>query len=301
MVTLVIHPGSPKTATTCIQSALDKNRSAIEALRERTRVLTINDFRGHPILKNFMGYYRDPTQSLDTKVINDFFHKMNDQYDKIIISEETFCHDFMPSKKFANGGIDRIEKTIGFINAIPIEKKKIVLTIKKQTSLLVSTYTHLIHRHRETRSFSNWIENEIDYENLSWLKAVEQFDESFGHENVVVVPLEISKLQGISGYVNAVFNGFDLDSTSLDTKIVGFRNPSPSRRAVELILKMNKEINRRDKAVKVNNALIKTFPVAEFGKFNPSHDILDLVHNKYLNENEILAKRKFPNLVGVFS
>lgn len=300
MATLIIHPGSPKTATTCIQSALDKNKRAIAALPERTRVLSINDFRGHEILKTFLQYYRDHTQTIDMRVVNDFFRGMDDMYDKVIISEETFCHDFMPSKKFSQGGIDKTQKTIDFINSIPLEKKKVVLTIKKQTSLLVSTYTHFLHRHRETRSFSNWIENEVNHTRLSWLKAVDTFDEAFGHENVVVVPLEMSKLQGISGYVDAVFKGFDLDPTNYDTEIVDFHNPSPSRRAVELILKMNNEIKRPDKAASVNDALIRHFPVSEFGKFSPNHEILDLVHNQYSDENQILAKRKFEDLCEIF-
>ena len=301
MATLIIHPGSPKTATSCIQHVLDRNKPAIESLPERTRVLTIRDFRGHPILKAFMEFYRGKTPNLNSEVIKDFFDGMNDRYDKIIISEETFCLDFMPSKKLSFGGIDKVEKSIEFINAIPIEKKKIVLTIRKQTGLLVSSYTHSLHRRRETLSFANWIETEVNCDNLSWLKVVEHFDDSFGHENVIVVPLEASKLNGISGYVNSVLSGFELDSASFDTSIVDVHNPSPSLRAVNLIRTMNKEIQHVDKSVKVNNALIKHFPVAEFGKFNPSHRIMDLVSKKYSTENSTLAERKFPHFAKVFS
>ena len=261
----------------------------------------MGDFRSHPILKTFLSYYRDRTAGFDKKIIEDFFRGMNDKYDKIIISEETFCHDFMPSKKLSFGGIDKAAKTIEFINAIPIEKKKIVLTIKKQASLLVSTYTHFLHRHGETRSFSNWIENEINLDNLSWLNVVDQFDDTFGHDNVAVVPLEISKIHGISGYVNSVFNGLELRAKHFDTDIADYHNPSPSLKAVSLIRKINKDIKMREKSVIVNNFLISQFPIDKYGKFNPQHNVLNLVNSKYSDENMVLAKRKFSDVADVFS
>jgi hypothetical protein len=235
------------------------------------------DLRGHPILGEYLHRYRaDDEKPMSRKMVEDYFGQF-EGYESIFISEETFCHDFMPSKRMATGGINRASRAAALLRSLPFDDIRIILTIRSHLSLLISTYTHYVHRHREHREFSDWLASEVAVGEVSWQPAIDSFVEKFDIENVSVLPFETVKQSGISGYAAEFLRMAGIDPSFLNLSVTEVQNPSPSMRAIELCRVINWNVKNPIKSEKVNNLLVKEFPVSEFGKFQPAQEILDRI------------------------
>lgn len=268
MSTLILHPGSPKTATSTLQHVLRQQRKRLA--RSGIGLILPEDLRGKGYLGKYLGAYRGGVVSDLREASIEFFAPYRDQYAKVICSEETFCHDFMPSKKFGQGGIDRAEVTAELLSMTGFENMEIVLTLRPQADLLTSTYTHFVHRHRETRLFGEWLKAEVDLDRMLWQPAVAAFRQKFGVEAVKTLSLDMARSVGMDAFLQAVLTAMIGTPTKLSELGDTVHNPSPSQRAVELCRVMNAEIRSPLKSEKVNSFIVDQFPVAEFGKFKPS-------------------------------
>lgn len=204
------------------------------------------------------------------QIVADFFGPSLSKYSVVICSEETFCHDHMPSRKFGMGGIDRSDISADILSRSGAAETQVVLSIRPQMDFLISTYTHFVHRHRESRDFKSWVEAEVDLPSLLWKPAVAEFQKKFGKHSVKTVSLSITGAGGISGYIKQMLISFGVNYPNLNLAIDTVHNPSPSRRAVELCRILNREIINSKRSEAVNSMIVDTFPVSEFGKFSAS-------------------------------
>ena len=293
MPKLLVHPGSPKTATSAIQYVLSKNCAYLN--RNGINVLNIDAFRNSELLVDFMNFYRNDCATVSRDRILAFFEPHRD-CDYLLVSEETFCHDFMPSKKFGHGGIDRAARSAEYLSLWPFDDIHVVLTIRNQRSLLLSTYTHFVHRNREHRTFETWLQSEIDVNRLSWLDAIDAFFKVFGRDAVTVLPYEICSSQGIDTYVSEFFGAFDIEDKNLaqlDCTVSDVKNPSPSNKAVKLSRLLNPHIVQPGRSQAVNTYLLNMFTSTEFGKFMPANQDLLQLPDHIQQQNETLATSLF--------
>lgn len=267
MTTLILHPGSPKTATSTLQQILRGNRARLAAAG--VGLILPEDLRGQPILGRFLSVYRGGDVPDMEQHFADFFQPILERHNHVICSEETFCHDFMPSRTFAQGGIDRADISADLLSRTGASRTRVVLSIRPQVDFLVSTYTHFVHRHRETNDFGTWLSNHVDLPRLLWEPAVRAFRYRFGDQAVDSVSLAMTRQIGMSGYLQAMMDAFGIGDLDLEMRTDKIHNPSPSLRAVHLCRVMNREIANPRRSEAINSALVDIFPVAEFGKFMP--------------------------------
>lgn len=267
MTTLILHPGSPKTATSTLQQILRGNRHRLAA--EGIGLILPEDLRGTPFLGRFLSAYRGADIPDVDQHCAAFFKPFFARHDYIICSEETFCHDFMPSHKFAQGGIDRADISADLLSRTGAAHTRVVLSIRPQVDFLISTYTHFVHRHRETNDFATWLIKQVDLPHLLWDPAVQAFRNRFGAEAVHVVSLSMTRQVGMIGYLQAMMDAFGIGHLNLEMPTDRVHNPSPSQRAVHLCRVMNREIANQRRSEIINSTLVETFPVSEFGKFTP--------------------------------
>lgn len=267
MTTLILHPGSPKTATSTLQHVLRNNRTLLSAAG--VGLILPEDLRGNPYLGRYLAAYRGETIRDMNQHTADFFGPVLAYNELVICSEETFCHDFMPSRKFGQGGIDRAEVTAGLLAHSGAARTKVVLSIRPQLDFLISTYTHFVHRHRETDDFPQWLQANVDLSRMNWTPVVQAFRDRFGSADVQA--LSLAGHPDINAFVHAMMNAFGIGHLPLELSTDQVHNPSPSQRAVHLCRIMNAEIAHTQRAEMINSALVSTFPVAQFGKFKPAN------------------------------
>lgn len=265
MSKLIFHPGSPKTATSTLQALLKQKRGMIEA--SGIGIILPEDMRGARFMASFLTLYRGGSDAHREQDIRDFFEPYLNRFQTVICTEETFCHDFMPSRKFGSGGIDRAQRTAEILAMAGAEQTKIVMSIRPQRDLLTSTYTHFVHRHREERDFADWLKAEVDLDRLLWNPAMNAFRAEFGRENVVGVSLAVTKEIGMDGFIGMMLDALELGHLRLPVSVQQVHNPSPSDRAVDLCRLMNREVINPRKSETINTHIVDTFPVSEFGKF----------------------------------
>lgn len=268
MKRLIVHPGSPKTATSTLQNILRVNRNVLR--KQKVGLILPDDIRGKGFFVTYMKAYREgkaaDVRGAWDKVLEPFVK----EFDTILISEETLCLDFMPSRIHAQGGIDRSERAAELIAQSGFASHDIVMTIRPQLDFLTSTYTHFVHRQQERRPFEEWLAAEVALDKVNWVPAVRAFRQTFGSDHVRVVSMARTKAGGIQSYLEEVLGALGLNVGSLTFPKDEVRNPSASARAVDLCRIMNAEIRNPEKSRKVNSFLIKTFPVSEFGRFSPT-------------------------------
>lgn len=266
MSTLILHPGSPKTATTTLQHILRENRQALE--RKGIGLVLPEDIRGKPFLGAYMAAYRGKHVPKFPKITADFFAPYLARFRTVICSEETFCHDFMPSRRFGEGGIDRAAITAKLLSHAGADNTRVVLTIRPQMAFLISTYTHFVHRQGECGSFPEWFDAEVRAPNVRWTPAVEAFRNQFGSEAVRVVSM--GQYGRIEDFLRAVLDAMDLEDVPVALPHDDQMNQSPSARAVQMCRKINSVILDKAMSEKLNTSIVAEYPVKDFGKFAPN-------------------------------
>lgn len=267
MTTLVLHPGSPKTATSTLQHILRSNKDLLA--EHGIGLILPEDIRGTGYFAKYIPAYRSQnTQDLG-QLTKEFFAPHFGKFDRVICSDETFCHDFMPSREKNRGGIDGADFAADELGKTGFGKTEIVLTIRPQVELLTSSYTHFVHRRRESRAFEDWLASEVDLNRLLWRPAVQAFRARFGNEQVAVISMAMARETGMHTYLQAVLRAMTGNGVDLVFSEEKVHNPSASARAVELCRVMNSHIVHKKKSGAVNTCLVTQFPSEEFGKFAP--------------------------------
>lgn len=266
MATLILHPGSPKTATTTLQHIMREHRVGLE--KRGVGLILPEDIRGKPFLGAYMAAYRGKHVRQFPRIAADFFAPYLARFQTVICSEETFCHDFMPSRRLGDGGIDRAAITARLLSHAGAEHTRVVLTIRPQMAFLVSTYTHFVHRQGECRSFPEWFDAEVQGPQLRWAPVVEAFRNQFGSEAVRVVSM--GQYRQIEDFLRAALDAMDLGDVPVALPPDDRMNPSPSARAVQMCRKINSVVLDNGMSEKLNTTIVAEYPVKDYGKFAPN-------------------------------
>lgn len=283
--TLIVHPGSPKTATSTVQFALRKSEPALNA--RSVGVVLPHNLRGTRFLGAYLKSYRqDGACPVLPSATQAFLDPWRERFETCILSEETLCHDFMPSTALGTGGIDRAGRAAQLLEQVgrDFDEIKIVLSIRNQLDFLTSTYTHFVHRHREQRTFQEWIAQDIDLERIRWSPAIESFRSVFGDQNVRVVALEEKDSGGMANYACKLFPHLEEAKVKhfIDDEVV--HNPSTSQRAVKICRTMNGLVFNVKKSERLNDLIIREFPVKDFGKFKPDWQLSETLASEFRDD-----------------
>ncbi|MFV0321288.1 MAG: hypothetical protein ACK5LE_02760 [Alphaproteobacteria bacterium] len=230
---LIAHIGAPKTASTSIQHIIKMNKNIVE--ESGYSFWGPDEIRFHETWGDiFSGYYRN-NYSVDLrKCTKNFFKKS--KKNKILLSEESLTHDLMPSQ-WGEGKFARIERTCDIIESMA-DNISIILCIRRQDDFLISTYNHLLHRHGLMVGFEEWLLNNIQITQLSWLSVIDKLEKRFGRKNLTIVPFEYIK-KGIDIFLKSM-----LKNTNINTEKFNYdysiKNPSLNVGGANLAIEVNK-------------------------------------------------------------
>ena len=206
---IYIHIGAPKTATTLLQDALNKNRFSLQSMGYD--VLLPGQIRESA----FFDYiYAKHTEQITAVTLDeakkDFTEQLNQcQNNRVIISEEGFTQHLMPSN-LTNRGFAGIRQCLTAIKAIVPENTSIVLSIRNQVEFIESTYKHKIKWKFCSLSFEDYLYKHIDILNISWANVIKILEEFFPNK-VKVIPFEIIHLSN-SHYIKCFFDAFQIEN-----------------------------------------------------------------------------------------
>jgi hypothetical protein len=296
---LVAHIGSPKTATTTLQVTLRESRPKLE--NAGICYVGPRAIRETGAFSDFWKYYRDELPDLNSDAFNEILYKFVDTKpegcrNRIFLSEESITHDLMPTRA-APGGFTRIDKSCAFVHGIKADRKKILLTVRRQDRFLVSCYTHTVHRHQETSEFHRWVDEVADLERFSWLKVIEDLCASFGSENVEVVPFEMIKTQGFIPFVFRCLSpitdkAIELNQTKPNS------NESLGARTLPVAIEINKLAESASASEQINSRLISS---SQDEKFEPPMKYISkYLRNLFQEENREIMNRYFPDIDSDF-
>lgn len=297
----LIHIGAPKTATTTLQGWLRGNRKRYA--NRGVGIYLPRKVRQNKYLASYMRFYRG---KLDAPRTEDFLKLFEDETaKKVILSEEALTNDFIPAAEYGYNGFDKVERTIEFIKALEIPQVRILLTVRRQDKFLKSAYSHRVRRSSVTTTFDDWLEDEADLDNMSWLKVTDLLDAAFGADNVTVVPFEMLEQSSEKDFYLRCISPLKMDFTrhvppkSLD------ENSSLAEETLEIAGILNaleakdaEEVDRRRKLITMINRF-----VLDNGGRSFKVDLTEVTKKAralYQAENAALAERKFPDLQTSF-
>lgn len=298
----LFHIGAPKTATTTLQGWLRGNRK-----RYSNRGIGIylpRKVRQNKYLANYMRYYRGKLETPDTEAFLKLFEE--DKFKKVILSEEALSNDFIPAAEYDNNGFDAVDRTIAFLKALELPDVRILLTVRRQDKFLKSAYSHRVRRASVTTSFEDWLQDEAQLENMSWLKVVDKLDAAFGADKVAVVPFEMLEVAEDKDFYLRCIAPLGMDfSRHMPPKVLD-ENSSLAEETLEIAAILNKlepkdaeEVDRRRKLITSINRF-----VLDNGGRSFKVDLTEVTARClecYKAENEALAARKFPDLATSFT
>lgn len=190
---IYVHVGAPKTATTFIQEFLKKNRGALEEYGYG--LVLPDDIRDTIYFNELFKFHTGVCSFSDLDIeaaCSDFEnHVLRHEFANVIVSEEGFLHNLMPSSDTA-GAFGGVEETCRVLSSYLEGEATIVLTIRSQASFIESSYKHKIKWQSSSMSFGEYFLKGVNAFRLSW-KTVVDVLESYFPGRVRVVPFEIVK------------------------------------------------------------------------------------------------------------
>lgn len=165
---------------------------------------------------------------------------------------------------------------------------KIVFTIREQASFLQSCYLHKVYRSGLDISFCEYLLNHVDPGDLSWYSLVKMIEKEF--LSCKILPFELLFF-GEKNFFRKISQSFlDVDiseNININYKVPSiYKNESISNKAYNLMMKCNSMIPNLNKREQLCDAIIKNFPVQEFGKpvlFND--DWVNIFNRLYFDSN----------------
>ncbi|MFV0475069.1 MAG: hypothetical protein ACK5MQ_12820 [Pikeienuella sp.] len=296
MARLIVHPGAPKTGTSTLQRFLHQNREALA--RQGVAALTPTMIRNSAFMRACRKAARGE-RPLNRRVVGDFAAEYAD-YDTVLISEEGFCSGFLPGALERPAGLERAVLAAEVIAALPFDDIRVILTIRRQRGLLVSSYVHRVKLHRERRGFGRWLREVVAPDRLSWAGVAAEFEAVLGPGRLTLLPFEIVKAEGSGAYARAFFDAAGLCGDGVDFSLVNAANLSASHPALLASLAFNRITFGNVEKTTVNEQLSHYFPSSRFRSFLPKDAALDVIAAIYAAENEALARRYFPDYEAAF-
>ncbi|MBE3637348.1 hypothetical protein [Mangrovicoccus algicola] len=300
--TLILHIGSPKTATSTFQDWLGENRWTLR--RDGVDLRIPSDIRGKSYIASAMEYINGKEQDIDTSGFSRLFESVSTR--NLLVSEESLTNTFIPGPKRNRNGFDSIDRLIKFIEALETPNKKILLTVRRQDKFLASSYAHRLQRSGETAAFSGWTRAKVDFRKLSWLRVVDKLESAFGEENVSVVPFEMIQTTNFRAYYERSLSSLNISTQNHTEPTDPIKNPSLTEVSEEIARIINrlptKDVAQKSKRTgvieRINNF---TYAIGDRTSRPDNGEVAQACQAYYQSENIELAKRKFPDLKTSFT
>lgn len=185
---LIFHVGAPKTATTSLQYALKDGRERL--VREGISYIPIGKLRN----SQFGEALRDETPSLFRKVkrgqVDRFVAEwMKPGTDRLLISEEGYT-GYLLHPRMKGAWATQAERTFRILDNFDRYDFRVVLTVRRQDSYLLSCYAHLVRHGRVQLDFDTFWREGWDLGTMSWLDFIAEFRKQYGPDRLVVLPYE---------------------------------------------------------------------------------------------------------------
>jgi len=293
-----IHIGAPKTATTLLQHALNKNRSVLQTLGYD--VLLPGQIRDTDFYDNIFAKHTNQSINISlNRAKNDFNNQINQCQNKnIILSEEGFTQNLMPTD-LTNRKFSGIRKTLSAIKSIVPSNTTIVFSIRNQVAFIESTYKHKIKWKFCSLTFEEYLQKHIDRLNISWAKVIGILEEYFPNK-VQLIPFELIHVSN-QCYLNCFFDAFKIKNPG---HFISYprnaKNESLADNHALFMRNLNKKIKQLDSFNDKTRPKIKVQFVKELLEFEPKKSLsefkmpannADFISDYYHKENmQILQK-----------
>ena len=237
MKTMYLHIGTPKTATTAIQTFCNENQNA---LKENGYIFpvfpydygSIQQFRnGHFLIDGLYGKnWRERKEAADQVFVEGFgqIYEMFKEYDNIILSDEgIWNHSFLRDASFWKRMEGELKKGLFQL--------KIVVYLRRQDDFLFSWWNQQVKEGNVMAADSDWNElvETMPMIRLDYYEMLEQIAGKVGKENLIVRVFEKDKLYGGNIYADFL-NAVGLELTQNYKMISQLSNPSLTKDNIEI-------------------------------------------------------------------
>ncbi|TPQ47838.1 hypothetical protein C2U72_23915 [Prosthecomicrobium hirschii] len=298
---IIFHIGAPKTATTSLQHALKPAR--LRLAQQGIAYVPTGKLRN----SEFGEALRDETPSffrrrVSRKAVDDFVRTWSQPgTDRMLVSEEGFSIYLLHPRRKGGDWASQAGRTFKILRHFEPYDFRVVLTVRRQDSYLLSCYAHLVRHGRIGLPFEEWWPKEVDLSLMSWRRYIEALNAEYGAERVTVLPYERIR-DGFGGY----YRNFIAEACRVPEESVADMepeenalNPALSDPAMQIALIVNRHTRKQVTALERKD-LIKemkrVLPPKKFPKYAP--DINDLREatariftdeNRYVNEHLLAA------------
>lgn len=261
-MTIYLHCGAHKTASTFIKTLLRKNKALFESQR----------------ISIHLDRFRDREVTVE-EVLQLVQQDYQNNYQKIIISEDANIVGLMPgifnAERQSFFHPSSVSKFANIVAKLQEEYDlKLLLCVRRQDTYLESCYKFR-KVYGAKYSWEDFLEK-VEAMNISWLYVVDTIADRIGKENCIVIPYELLK-KSQSEFMKAFFESIlpvapdkieipqpnNLGASKLLMNIVDYLNsdfkdiPVVHRRKIISIIKQH-ETNRADKVKFINEEQRKT-------------------------------------------
>lgn len=255
-MTIYLHCGAHKTASTFIKTLLRKNKALLESQR----------------ISIHLDRFRDREVTVE-EVLQLVQHDYQNNYKKIIISEDANIIGLMPgifeAERQSFFHPSSVSQFTNIVDKLQQEHAlKLLLCVRRQDTYLESCY-----KFRKVYGAKySWEEflNKVEKINISWLYVVDTIANHIGKENCIVIPYELLK-SSQSEFMKAFFENIipvtpnsieipqpnNIGASKLMMNIIDYFNsdfkniPVVHRKKIISIIKQH-ETNRADKVKFIN-------------------------------------------------
>ncbi|MEJ1161649.1 hypothetical protein [Prosthecomicrobium sp. N25] len=274
---IVFHVGAPKTATTSLQHAFKDARKQL--LREGVSYIPTNRVRN----SDFGEALRDETPTLFGHVSRREVRKFLEPWiekgaSQVLISEEGWTNYLIHPRKRGQWA-RQAPRTFRILKHFRDYDFRVVLTIRRQDSYVLSCYAHLVRHGRVFVPFEKFWRESWNLETMSWLAFIEAFRKEYGADRLVVLPYEHIR-DDFPTYMRLFLEqacGIPAERLADVEPAVSELNLAMSPLAIDIAQIVNRHLNEELPGHRLKS-LIKDIrlliPPGEFGRFSPPMDEL---------------------------
>jgi len=212
MKTVYLHLGTPKTATSSIQVACERNSNLLRKYGYSFPVFPYKypgvriERNGHFLIEASLMSNRIPDSDISwqdrLKLGLDMVHKELENYDNVILTDESFWRSFNYNRQSPLSLLLRDANEYGY-------NIKCVVYLRRQDSFLISRWNQFVKEGKMTTSLPEHLEWMLEHEPLvmNYAAALDRLSSQIGRENIIVRRFEPSSWIGgtiYTDFVNAV-------------------------------------------------------------------------------------------------
>lgn len=205
MATLYIHIGTPKTATTAIQTFCEKNR---EALKSDGFYFPEFEYKypdipkrrnAHFLVGKIPGENGKEEQERVWKECMDHMIRAFDQYPNVLLTDERIWHGTVSKKSTQMSRLKKIAQNHGF-------EVKLIVYLRRQDEFAISWWNQQIKAAVSRFSCMKWDAQELQKKiTLDYYKHLEKLSGVFGRGNVIVRIFDRNCFQGAQKNIQSDF------------------------------------------------------------------------------------------------